>query len=185
MVGWGDNWFLKSTRRGDTYMDRLAAECCRQFDSLAAAPFFSHYGNDEYVFDSIQVGIPTLSLQKYPFAEYHTSNDHPSRLKDSELRRAYDIILYMVDVAERDAVYTFVHPVPFYMSRFDLYADAVYEPEAYARNRNIQLQLDGRTSLLKIAQSLQAPFEDVCDYVERMAAFDLVRRTEAGPWNQI
>ena len=184
MVGWGEEWFLKSTRRGGTYMDLLASECRRRFQEVKYAPFFSHYGNDEYVFDSVQVGIPTLSLQKFPFAEYHTSNDHPSRLNDADLQQAYNIILHLVDVAERDAVYEFVHPVPFYMSRYDLYADAIYEREAHDRNRNIQLRLNGQTSLLKIADEIAVPFEVVFDYVERMASSNLVRKAKATPWKQ-
>jgi aminopeptidase-like protein len=184
MVGWGEEWFLKATRTGNSYMDLLSADCRRRFSDLKSAPFFSLYGNDEHVFDSVQVGIPTLSLQKFPFAEYHTSNDHPSRLNDADLFRAYEIILHLVDVVERDAVYEFVHPVPFYMSRYDLYADAVYEKEAHCLRRNIQLRLDGRSSLLKIANDLDVPFKAVHEYVERMAAFDLVRPAKVSPWAQ-
>jgi len=184
MVGWGEEWFLKATRTGHTYMDLLAADCRRRFPDLKHAPFFSLYGNDEHVFDSVQVGIPTLSLQKFPFAEYHTSNDNPSHLNNADLQRAYDIILHLVDVAERDAVFEFVHPVPFYMSRYDLYADAVYEREAHRLKRNIQLRLDGRTSLLKIANDLDVPFNVVYEYVDQMSTFDLVRFAKVSPWEK-
>jgi aminopeptidase-like protein len=184
MVGWGEEWYLKTTRTGHTYMDLLAADCRRRFPELKPAPFFSLYGNDEHVFDSVQVGIPTLSLQKFPYAEYHTSNDHPSRLNDADLVRAYEIILHLVDVAERDAVYEFVHPVPFYMSRFDLYADAVYEQETHRRRRDIQLRLAGKASLLKIAGDLDMSFQAVHEYVERMSTFDLVRPAKVSPWEQ-
>jgi aminopeptidase-like protein len=184
MVGWGEEWYLKTTRTGHTYMDLLAADCRRRFPELKSAPFFSLYGNDEHVFDSVQVGIPTLSLQKFPYAEYHTSNDRPSHLNDTDLVRAYEIILHLVDVAERDAVYEFVHPVPFYMSRFDLYADAVYEQETHRRRRNIQLCLNGKASLLKIAGDLDLPFQTVHEYVERMSTFDLVRPAKVSPWEQ-
>ena len=185
MVGWGDEWFLKGTRTGNSYMDLLAAECRRQFPNLKHSEFISLYGNDEYIFDSVQVGIPSLSLQKFPFAEYHTSNDSPSGIQDEDLVRAYEIILHMVEVIERDEIYEFVHPVPFYMSRYDLYADAVYDKDAHCRNREIQLRLDGKASLLKIANDLGLSFDIVREVVERMRALDLVRPASSSIWDKI
>lgn len=184
-IGWGEAWYLKATRQSDTYLDLLALECQRAFSTLRRAAFFDLAGNDELIFDSVQAGIPSLSLQKYPFAGYHTSEDKPSRLQDADLQRAFDIILHLVTVAEQDRVYQFTHPVPFHMSRYGLFADTHYQPADFFRNREIVYNLlDGRRSLLAIAQQLQCPFADVAGYARRMAGHGLVRDTGASPWDQ-
>jgi len=185
-VGWGDQWYLKATRRGNTYMDFLAADVRRAFPEVRTSPFFGPiYGNDELMFDSVQVGIPCLSLQKYPFPEYHTSHDAPDRLVEADLCRAYEIALHLVRVAEQDEVYTFTQPVPFWMTRFDLYGGKSEGVRCLANPLNQQIVyslLDGRVSVLKIADALDVPFEEVVDYVSRMQAHKLVQPTGASPW---
>ena len=185
MVGWGEKWYLQMTRRGNTYLDLLAQECSRAFPYLQASPFLSKVGNDELIFDSVQVGIPSLSLVKNPYPEYHTSNDEPSRLIDGNLIKAVEIVLHLVDVMEKDRVVQCATPVPFWMTRFDLFADDIYEPEEFARNFNVVYRyLDGKNSVLKIAQLLDCPFEKIESYVRKMELHRLVKRVpDATPWS--
>lgn len=175
MVGWGEDWYLKQTRSGGTLMDALARECARTFSYLNLSEFFTLIGNDEYILNSVQVGVPTLSLQKYPFDEYHTSNDNPDHIKDEDLQTAIDITEHMINVLERNSVYRFVHNVPFWMTRFDLYSDDVYEPEDFVKRLHIVYEhVDGKNSILEIAEKMNVPFAYVYDYVIKMANYDLV-----------
>lgn len=183
MVGWGREWYIKATRGGNTYLDLLAAECRRAFPETKSSNFFSLFGNDEYIFNSVQVNIPTLSLQKYPYEEYHTSNDEPSLLVDANIQYAVDIILHLVDVVERDEIFKFTNPVPFWMSRFDLFADVIYEPEDFQRNFNIVYQyLDGNNSILKIAELLNCSFDNIYSYIKKMHKNNLIHSTDKSPW---
>lgn len=183
MVGAGEHWYVKLTRRGDTYPDLLATESCRAFPGLQTSPFSGLYGNDEIMFDSVKVGIPSLSLQKHPFEEYHTHLDDPSKLDRAELQHACDIVLHMVNVIEKDNVPRFVHPVPFWMTRFDLFSDDVHEPEEFRFKFDIVYRyLDGNRSVLQIADVLDVPFERVYSFVEKMLKEDLVSITDKHPW---
>ena len=163
-------------------MDALARECARTFSYLNLSDFFTLIGNDEYILNSVQVGVPTLSLQKYPFDEYHTSNDNPDRIKDEDLQTAIDITEHMINVLERNSVYRFVHNVPFWMTRFDLYSDDVYEPEDFVKRLHIVYEhLDGKNSILEIAEKMNVPFAYVYDYVIEMANYDLVEIVQLEP----
>lgn len=175
-VGWGENWYFKSTRLGNTYLDLAAAACLLKFPDLKPFSFMDPIGNDEYIFDSSQAKIPSLCLEKYPYDEYHTSNDNMERLNPEDLERACQIILYFVDVLERDAVFEFVHNVPFHMSRYNLYADYVYDNEQYMKNKTIIDTIDGKTSILEIACQMKVCFDEVEDYILRMLKEDLVRK---------
>lgn len=175
-VGYGGSWYLKATRRGTTYMDLLAAECCRAFPDLQSSPFVSLAGNDEYIFDSVGAGIPSLALLKHPFIEYHTSNDTLDRWNDADFDRAFAIAMHLVDTLERDEVFASVHSVPFWMSRYELFADAIHERDVHLRNFQIIYHLlDGSRSTLQIANALDRPFSEVDDFLRRAAAHGLVR----------
>jgi aminopeptidase-like protein len=176
MVGWGEAWYMKETRSSNTYMNLLAKECCRKFPELKLSEFFSLIGNDEYMFDSVQANIPSLSLQKYPYDQYHTSNDEPSHIEISDFQKAYDITMHMVNSIERDKTCEFVHPVPFWMTRFDLYADYHYESEDYQKRFNVVYKLlDGKCSNLKIADLLNCELEEITFLIDAMAKNKLVR----------
>ena len=177
MVGWGKKWYLKNTREGNTYIDKLAFECCKKYPDLNNSEFFSIFGNDEYIFDSVQVGIPSLSLQKHPYDEYHTSNDEPSKLDYQQLLYAKEIVMYFVDVLENDCIYEFTNPVPFWMTRYDLFADDEYDPEGFTKRFNIVYRyLDGERSILDIADKLGTDFFDIKPFLDKMLEHKLIRK---------
>ena len=183
-VGYGEKWYLKATRTGESYLDTVAAECARVFNDIGTSPFWSLTGNDEYIFDAVQVGISSLALMKYPFIQYHTSNDTPDRIQEQDMTRAHEIVMHMVNVLEQDAVFESVHSVPFWMSRYDLFADAIYERESHVRNFNIVYHLlDGSTSVLQIARALNCRFDEIYPYFQSMEKNGLVRKKDARPWN--
>ena len=175
-IGWGEEWYFKSTRLGNTYLDLAALACRLKFPDLKPLHFMGPIGNDEYLFDSSQAKIPSLCLEKYPYDEYHSSNDNLDHLRPEDLEKACNIICYFVDVLERDAVFKFVHNVPFHMSRYNLYADYVYDNDQYMKNRAIIDAMDGKTSILEIACQMNVCFEEVEDYILRMLREGLVRK---------
>jgi len=89
MVGWGDDWFIKNTREGNTYMDELAKNITLSYNDVKLSPFQSIYGNDELMFNCVGTNIPSLSVQKYPFVEYHTSNDTPDKVREEDMQKSF------------------------------------------------------------------------------------------------
>ena len=61
------------------------------------------------------------------------------------------------------------------MTRFDLYADDQYEEEQFLRNLKIVYNyLDGRNSILEIADLVDVPFHEVLAYLMKMKENNLV-----------
>ena len=169
MVGWGEKWYIKKTRSGSTYFDYLAEDCARSFEELNTDEFYRLIGNDEHMFNSVQVGIPSLSLQKHPFEEYHTSNDEPSKIDINNLKYAEAVVEHMIDILETDRIYRFVHATPFWMTRFKLYADDQHEPEEFMLRLKIVYEyLDGKRSILEIARELDCRFDEVFNFIDAM-----------------
>jgi len=175
MVGWGDEWYIKKTRRGDTYLDLATSDCQKRFPKLKTGSFYELIGNDEYMFDSIQAGIPSISVQKNPFIEYHTSNDEPSKVDVNNLEFAESLILHIVYIIENDKIYKFKHTAPFWMTRFNLYADDQYEPEDFmVRLKIVYDLLDGKNSILDISDKLGVEFVDVKKFIDSIYENNLI-----------
>mgnify|MGYP003640510435 CR=1 FL=1 len=177
MVGWGENWYIKKTREANTYMDEIADALAKKWDGLNPTEFFSVYGNDELMFNNVGTNIPSLSLQKHPFIEYHTSNDTPDRVQESDMQRAFDITMDMVNIIENDAIYKFNQPVPFWMTRFDLFADDQWQTEDFLKNFDIVYKnLDGDKSLVEVANKSNCSFDYIYQYVQKMKEYNLITR---------
>ncbi len=177
MVAWGDSWFLKLSRQEDTYMNLLAMNLCRSYAELSTSDFFSLIGNDEYMFDSVQCGIPTLSLQKYPYVQYHTSNDNCDFINEAEMEKACAMILHMIDTLEKDTIYQFKHSVPFWMTKYNLYSDYHFDHSNFKIKLNIIYHLlDGKNSNLQIAECLGLKFSDIYLFLCDLEKNDLVER---------
>ncbi len=182
MVAYGDAWYLKATRSGTSYMDLLASDVYRTFNDLQHADFRARYKNDELMFNSVQVGIPMLALQKHPFAEYHTSNDEPSRICVDDLQYALEVMLHLVDVFERDRVFKHMHPVPVWMTRYGLFADSIQEKADYERRYQLSYcLLNGTMSTLQAANELNERFDATDAYIQELHRHNLIRVVDTPP----
>ena len=65
--------------------------------------------------------------------------------------------------------------VPFWMTRYNLYADDEFSPQEFTRNLKIVYELlDGENSVLDIANNLSIPFSEVNDYLLRLEKEKLI-----------
>jgi aminopeptidase-like protein len=86
-------------------------------------PFRSIIGNDEIVWEAHDIPMPSLS--RFPYPEYHTSDDNPDIIEPERLEESIDVLEGMIDRLEEermvkkrfDGVPATSHP------RYDLYVD--------------------------------------------------------------
>ncbi len=176
-VGWGDEWVLSVSNKPDSLTAMLAAEMCLHDPSIRMVDLFGHgaWGNDEFVFD--YAGIPSMAIQKFDCPEYHSSNDDPSRLRVEDLQRAAQIVYRMCRVAEEDTTYDRTQSVPIYLTRYDLYLDAVDQRAAFKDRRTILYGIDGEKSLLDIAVQVGIDFDKVKAFSDRLYELGLIRKS--------
>ncbi len=59
-------------------------------------------GNDENVFDSAGYNIPTSTLMRWPFKDYHTNQDNFENTKESSIEETIDFSMQIIDILEND-----------------------------------------------------------------------------------
>lgn len=122
--------------------------------------------NDERISNGVNLDIPTISLSRYPYPEYHTSNDNPSIIDMACLKESHDLTRNILDAVDRDRILTAADGVigqPF-LTRYDLFSDPK-QAGGKAMNNKIMEDVfsysDGKTSLTEIAARFGYDLEDV------------------------
>lgn len=167
MLGNDNSMCLQHTRRGDTYWDQLAKSALAASGlPFREAAFIESASNDEKVLDSPGVNIPTLSITRYPYPEYHTSDDHAGLIDPARMRESIDIVCGMLDRAERDYLPVYLSKGPVCLSEHGLYPDWYRNPELldkYLGFLKVMYALDNRRSIEQLAADLGIP-ADVVHY---------------------
>lgn len=95
----------QTSAQGTAFVDRamrhLLAHVC---DSDGVRPFRSAYGNDEIAYDVGGVGIPCGSLMRFPYAEYHTSDDNPDAVDAGRFEESVAVLMDLIDIFEENAI---------------------------------------------------------------------------------
>ena len=171
--------YLKLTRRGNTYLDRVLQQVLRQRgEDFVQCGFREGWGNDELIFDSPGVGIPGASIQRSPFHWYHTSGDNLAGTDESRMEEVVEVLLEAVELMESDFVPVPLQKVPVYLSRYGLYDDNVQEPAKYQEKVAILDALWSGESVFDIAHSLDVDYSSARSFVAKLVDLDLV---EAAP----
>jgi aminopeptidase-like protein len=168
---------LQQSKRGDTQIDRLAELAITGHEpAYGVGPFRQVICNDEINYDGPGIDIPTVVLTRWPYPEYHTSDDSPAIVSRLHLKKTLEICWDLVGLLERN-----VYPDRRYQANLMLGPQGLYEDlNADDTVERVMLAFDGEKSILDIATLLDIPFDRAADFAHRFAEKDLVS-LENGP----
>ncbi len=156
------------TRQQDHLLDRIARHVLagrgqpfveREF---AAAP-----ANDERVINGPGVNVPCISLNRWPYDEYHTSDDNLDIMHEELLVEAAEVAEQIVRIYASDYVPRRAFRGPLFLSGHGLWVDW---RENWALNRAIEkimMRFEGRHSVFDIAEQVGLDYWMVREYVEK------------------
>ncbi len=155
MLGTPGPLVAQRTRKGVTYWDGLLAAVLKASGlPHKIVPFLKSAANDEKVLDSPGVEIPTFSITRYPYPEYHTSDDNLALIDVERLREARDVLQAIIDWAEVDFVPVLNQPGPIFLSGHGLHpdwrADSSLLP-IWNSFIDVMYSIDNRTSFVQLA----------------------------------
>jgi len=170
---------LQQSFTGKSFLDLAAHNVYRsRFGTYEWGEFRALYGNDETVFEAPPYCLPSISLTRWPFPEYHTDQDVPQRLSEARLQDALETLLMITDAIEANVYLEGSARGLVCLSRHGLYKPAPevgkdgadYESLTGRWNRlmnSLPRHLDGKTGLLEVAERYRLPIGEVHDYAKR------------------
>jgi len=166
---------LQQSKRGNTQLDRLAELAIGKHErAYGVGPFRQVIGNDEINFDGPGIDIPTITLTRWPYPEYHTSDDNPGTVSRAHLARSLEICWDLVGLIEAN-----VYPKGNYQANLMFGPHGLYEDlNVDDTIERVMLAFDGESSILEISELLDVQFDRVAQYAAKFAEAGLVTLNE-------
>jgi aminopeptidase-like protein len=166
---------LQRTRQDDHVLDRIArAVLAARCESVREGAFREVIGNDELVINGPGVDVPCVSITRWPYPEYHTSDDSPAILAEERLSEAADVVEEIVRTYATNYVPRRTFRGPVFLSGHDLWVDWRVNPALNHALDMIMLRLEGDRTVYDIAEELGLAYGDVLDYMERFRSHALI-----------
>jgi aminopeptidase-like protein len=169
----------KRSRRGDTVVDKAVACALRDLGAPYAVDEWYPWGGDERQFCSPGFDLAVGALSRTAagrFPEYHSSADDLDFVTADALAGSFRLLLLVLDVLERDAVWVNQNP----KGEPQLGRRGLYRQVSGGNNREQALLWvlslsDGDHSVLDIALQSGLPFMEVAGAADALAACDLLK----------
>lgn len=171
MLGNKNHLKLQYSRQGNTALDRIADKVLSETVPVyGVGPFRQVICNDEINFNGPGIDAPTISLSRWPYPEYHTTDDSPDIISPRYMMESLDVCWRILRHLEANRYPSRRYTGNVFLSKYGLYEDLNLDDTI----ERIVLAFDGRRSVLDIAEDLGLPLSRVEQYAERFKAAGLV-----------
>jgi aminopeptidase-like protein len=175
MIGNDNVHFLQLTRQGNTRLDRIAKYVMkRKLKNFKEGPFRAIVANDEIVFNGPGVNIPMISISRFPYPEYHTSDDNLDIISEQRIEQSKNLTLDILNIIDSDYTPKRQFKGPIFLSKYGLWVDWRINQELSRNIEKIMLNLEGDKTVFDIAEELDMDFNDALEFVNKLKAFKLV-----------
>jgi aminopeptidase-like protein len=187
MIGTDTPLALQQSFTGQTIIDRVAEYVMKQFQpGLHVGAFRTVVGNDETVWEAPGIEIPMVSISRWPYREYHTSEDSMRIMSENRLEETLEVLKQIVETLEDDATMhrRFKGLVALSNPKYGLYRE---RPDPVVEKGLTRMDLrfgevqdylpryfDGEHSVFEVAERFDVPFRTLRTYLEAFADKKLI-----------
>ena len=177
MTGNCNSLVLQHSRQDNDLMDRIAQVVLKKHgDEFREGEFAQVVANDERVINGPGVNVPCISLSRWPYDEYHTTDDNPSIIHEDMLQQAADVIEDIIRMAASNYVPQRKFRGPVFLSGYGLWVDWRLNWGLNRALEKIMMRMEGKQTLFDIAEELDLDYWEVREYIEKFYANDLVEK---------
>ena len=175
MTGNRNSITLQRSRQDDHLMDRIARSVLtKSVNKFHEGEFAQVIANDERVINGPGVGVPCISISRWPYDEYHTSDDNPDIIQEEMLQEAADVIEEIVRVFATNYVPVRKFRGPVFLSGHGLWVDWRENWDLNRAIEKIMMRFEGQLSVFDIADELGLDYWETREYVEKFKEKELV-----------
>jgi len=158
----------------NTHMiDRVAAFVLSRRDHVERE-FAEAPANDERVINGPGMNVPCISINRWPYDEYHTSDDNPDIIHEDMLQEAVDVIEEIVRICATNYIPKRKFRGPLFLSGHGLWVDWQENWELNRAIEKIMMRFEGEHSIFDIAQDLDLDYWMVREYVDKFREKDFI-----------
>jgi aminopeptidase-like protein len=180
MLGNNNIHALQLSRQGNTRLDKIARYVMkRKLNDFREGPFRRIVGNDEMVFNGPGINVPMISISRFPYPEYHTSDDDPGIISTENLIESENLILEILNIFDNDYIPKRNFKGPVFLSGYGLWVDYRTNKKLNENIEQIMLRLEGDKSVFDIAEELDMEFNDVLNYINKFLEKGLTSKMHA------
>jgi aminopeptidase-like protein len=156
------------TRQGGGLLDRVTKYVFDKRDKpYDEREFASAPANDERVINGPGVDIPCISINRWPYEEYHTTDDNLDIIYEAKLQEAVDVIEDIVRIYATNYLPKRRFRGPVFLSGHGLWVDW---RENWTLNRAIEkimMRFEGEHTVFDLADELGLDYWQTRQYVEK------------------
>lgn len=187
IVGHDNSFILQRSRQENSLIDKAMMSVLRSYRKHGverSAKFREAVASDEMVTNGPGFDIPTPSLSRWPYPEYHTSDDTPDIISEDNLIETLNVLTDLHAELENNYYPKRKFKGPIMLSRYGLWVDWRIDRDLNLATEKIMLMLEGNKSLIDISYELELPLSTVRPYVDRLLDAGLVEK-KSTPWDEL
>ncbi len=164
------------SRQHDHLLDRITAIVMKNQEKIER-DFAAHPANDERVINGPGVNIPCISINRWPYDQYHTTDDNLDIIREDKLQGAVDVIEEIVRIFASNYIPKRTFRGPVFLSGHDLWVDWRQNWDLNRAIEKIMMRFEGQHSIFDIAEEVDLDYWVVREYVEKFRAKGLIEMT--------
>lgn len=146
-------------------------------DGYRKVDFRGMIGSDESVFNDPLIGIPGIMLSRYPYDEYHTSDDTPDKIDYAMIEETEEVIMRIIDIYEKNYI-----PKRNYKG---LLMRSAYGFQTFNKQLNLAYDyffyaMDGKKTLVELCTEYGLHWGLTLEIMERLIKDNVIKRTDIG-----
>lgn len=116
-------------------------------ESFKMGKFRTMIGSDEYPFNDPLIDIPGLLLTRFPYPEYHTSEDTPDKICYDKIERTGEVVMKAIEIYEKDYIPVKNFKGPLMRSRYGIQTG---NPQMNLAWDYLMYSMDGKKTLAEL-----------------------------------
>ena len=176
MTGNDNTVALQHTRQHNDLLDRIGQFVLKKRgQEFREGKFAEIIANDERVLNGPGVNVPCISISRYPYPEYHTTEDNLSIIHEEKLLEAADIIEEIIRIYASNYIPKRTFRGPVFLSGYGLWVDWRENWDLNRAIEKIMMRFEGEHTVFDIAEQVNLDYWMVREYVEEFRAKGFVK----------
>ncbi len=175
MTGNDNTLALQHTRQHNSALDKVGQDVLKKRGGeFREGTFADVIANDERVLNGPGLNIPCISISRYPYPEYHTTDDNLDIIHEDKLQEAADVIEEIIRVYASDYLPKRKFRGPVFLSGHGLFVDWQVNWKLNRAIEKMMMRFEGKQSVFEIADELDLDYWETREYIEKFRVRGLV-----------